>query len=310
VTFRFIPNDPSRTLTLLGGDVQLIDNVPTADYKKLRGHKDITVFKTSSNRMVHLQLDSNRDKSPFVTDTNGRPLDKNPLKDARVRRAISMAINRQAIVERVMEDLAVAAGQLMPDEFFGASPKLRPEPYDPVGARKLLVEAGYPDGFGLTIHGTTDRLVNDEQIVQHLAAMLSRIGINAKAEAMPYNVYIARAQKLEFSAVLQSWGVTTSEGTLPLRILVATFDNSKGLGQFNFGRYSNPKVDALLEQALATIDGNKRREQIRQATELVINDYGIIPLHFQVNAWAARKPLEYEPRTDERTYAHKVRPAR
>jgi peptide/nickel transport system substrate-binding protein len=257
--------------------------------------------------MVHLQLDSHRDSSPFVTDRTGKALTRNPLKDVRVRRAISKAINRQALVERVMEGMAVQAGQFVPDHFFGASPNLKPEVYDPDGAKKLLAEAGYPDGFGITLHGTNDRLVNDDQILPAIAAMLTRVGIAAKADVMPYNVYIKRAHKLEFSSVLQSWGVTTSEASLPMRILTATFDN-KSLGQFNFGRYSNPKADTLLEQALTTLDDDRRRQYLQRASELVINDYGIIPLHFQVNAWAARKPLTYEPRVDERTYAHAVRP--
>jgi peptide/nickel transport system substrate-binding protein len=306
VTFRLMPTDATRIAALLAGDVQLIDNVPTSDYARLKSDRNLNLFTATSSRLVHLQLDSSRERSPFVTDGAGRPLDRNPLKDVRVRQAISKAINRQAIVERVMEGNATAAGQMIPIGFLGMKASLQPDAYDPDGARKLLVEAGYASGFGITLHGPNDRLVNDDQIVQTIAQMLAKVGLAAKVETMPYNVYIGRARNLEFSAVLQSWGAI-SEATVPLRFVAATFDKDKGLGAFNFGRYSNPKADVLLEQSFATINDTKRSELLQQAMELVIKDYGIIPLHFQVSIWAARKPLEYDPRGDERTYAHAVR---
>jgi peptide/nickel transport system substrate-binding protein len=309
VTFRLITSDPSRVAALLAGDVQMIEAIPPADYAKLKTNKDIAIFTTISNRMIHLHLDSNRDKSPFITDKAGKPLEKNPFKDARVRKAVSKAINRNAMVERVMDGLAIPAGQLMPEGFFGVSPNLKPEPFDPEGAKKLLAEAGYPDGFGITLHGPNNRYVNDDQIVQAVAQMLTRVGIATKVETLPFSVYVSRANKVEFSAALLGWGVSTGEATYPLRSLIATYNAAKGLGTWNWGRYSNPQMDALLEQGLATVDNAKRDKLLQQATELVINDTGLIPLHFQVNTWAARKGLTYTPRTDERTYAHDVRAA-
>ena len=309
VTFRLITSDPSRIAALLAGDVQMIENVPTADFAKLKNNKDISIFTTTSNRIIHLHLDSSRDRSPFITDRAGKPLDRNPFKDARVRKAFSKAINRTAIVERVMEGLALPAGQLMPEGFFGVSPNLKPEPYDPEGAKKLLAEAGYPEGFGITLHGPNNRYVNDDQILQAVAQMLTRAGITTKVETLPFSVFVSRANKVEFSAALLGWGVTTGEATYPLRSLIATYNPNKGYGTWNWGRYSNPPMDALLEQGLATVDNAKREKLLQQATELVINDTGLVPLHFQVNTWAARKGLVYTPRTDERTYAHEVRAA-
>ena len=203
VTFQLRPNDATRLATLLSGDVHIIENVPTGDYASISKRPDISVFTITSNRIVHLQLDSARDKSPFLTDTAGNPLERNPLKDVRVRKAISMAINRPAIAERVMDDLATPAGQMMPDGFVAASPNLKPEPYEPESAKKLLAQAGYPNGFGLTLHAPNDRLVKGAQVTQAIAQMLSRVGISARVETMPYSVYINRARNLEFSAVLQ-----------------------------------------------------------------------------------------------------------
>jgi peptide/nickel transport system substrate-binding protein len=152
--------------------------------------------------------------------------------------------------------------------------------------------------------------VNDEQIIQAIAQMLARVGIAAKVVAMPVSIFMTRAQKLDFSVALLGWGVSTGEASYPLRALAATWSDLKGNGTYNLGRYSNAKVDELLTTALATIDNVGRERLLQQATELVIRDYGIIPLHFQVNTWAMRKPLTYQPRMDERTYAHTVRPGK
>jgi peptide/nickel transport system substrate-binding protein len=221
---------------------------------------------------------------------------------------MSKAINRQALVERVMEGAARATGQVMPEGAFGYAPGLKPEPYDPEGARKLLAEAGYPDGFGLTLHGPNNRYVNDEQVTQAIAQMLTRVGIITRVDTMPSAVFFTRANKLEFSALVAGWGADTGEASSPLKALLATFNNEKGMGQANRGRYSNPKMDAILDQALATVDDARREKLLQQATEAAMTDVGIIPLYHQENLWATRKGIVYTPRADERTFAHFFRP--
>ena len=307
VTFRLLTNDASRVAALLAGDVNMIEVIPPQDYAKVKAHKDLNVYTTSSNRMIFFHLDSDRDKSPFVFDKSGKPLEKNPFKDVRVRRAFSKAMNRAAIVERVMDGLAISAGQFVPERFFGYSQSLKPEPFDPDGARKLLAEAGYADGFALTLHGPNNRYVNDEQVVQAAAQMLARIGIATKVETLPFSIYTTRARKFDFTAALLGWGVSTGEGSYPLVSLVATFNAEKGLGPWNWSRYSNPKMDALLEQALATMDNPRREKMLQDTAEIAIRDQAVVPLHYQVNTWATRKGYTYTPRTDERTYAHEVK---
>lgn len=316
VTFKFIPSEPARVAALLAGDVDMIDNVPTSDIEVLKKNKDVGLSQGVSNRVIYLHLDQFRDKSPFVTDKEGNPLDKNPLKDARVRKAISMMINRPAIVERVMEGVAIPAGQLLPEGFFGLSPNLKPEKYDVAGAKKLLAEAGWADGFGLTIHGPNDRYINDAKIAEAIGQMLSAAGIPTKVVTMPKNVYFSRASKggpdgsPEFSFVLVGWGSGTGEASSPLKSLLATHDTSKGRGASNRGRHSDPKVDALIDEALATVDDAKRGALLAEATDIAIGqNQGIIPLHYQVNTWATRKGLKYSPRTDERTTAYDLMPA-
>jgi peptide/nickel transport system substrate-binding protein len=212
------------------------------------------------------------------------------------------------MVDKVMEAEAVPAGQLVPEFLFGATKNLKVEAFDPEGAKKLLAEAGYPDGFGLTIHAPNNRYVNDAKVAQAVAQMLSRIGIDCKVVAMPSATYFTQATDLKFSFMLLGWGAGTGEASSSLKALLMTFNRDKGFGTANRGRYSNGKVDALTEDALATVDDAKREALLQRATELAINDTGVVPVHFQVNLWATRDGITYVPRTDENTLAWKFKP--
>jgi peptide/nickel transport system substrate-binding protein len=308
VTMKLITNNSARVAALLAGDVQLIEYVPATDYAQLKANPNINVSQVVGNRFIYLHLDSFRDETPFATDKSGNVLKKNPLKDVRVRKALSKAISRQNITERVMEGLAIPAGGLMADGFFGASPKLKPEPQDIEGAKKLLAEAGYPNGFGLTIHGPNDRYPNDAKVLQAIGAMFNRIGIDTKVVTQPWSVYASQGSNpnYAYSVMLVGWGADTGEVSSPLRAVLATVNREAGLGGSNRGRYSNPKMDALLAQALQTVDDDKREAVLRQATEEAIGDVGVIPLHYQINVWASRKGVSYVPRADEYTLAQEV----
>ena len=178
----------------------------------------------------------------------------------------------------------------------------------------MLGEAGWGDGFGLTIHGPNNRYINDAKIAEAIAQMLTRGGIVTKVVTMPKNVYFKRASRggpensPEFSLVLVGWGSGTGEASSPLKSLLTTYDKSKGHGASNRGRHSNPKMDALVVQALATVDDAKRKTLLQKATEVGIGeDQGLIPLHYQVNTWATRPGLRYDARTDERTLAMDIK---
>jgi peptide/nickel transport system substrate-binding protein len=311
VTFKILPNPAARVAALLSNDVQFIESVPTADIPGMEKNKDVTLVSKVSNRVIYLHLDSGREKdTPTITGKDGKPLPKNPLRDARVRKALSKAINRDAIVDRVMENRAIAAGQLLPDGFFGTSKKLKPEKFDADGAKKLLAEAGYPSGFAMTLHGPNNRYINDEKIAQTLAQMFTRAGIDTKVETMPASVYFTRATKLEFSVMLLGWGTETGEQGSSLRSLLMTYDQGKGYGVTNRGRYSNPAMDALLIKAFATTDDKKREAMIQEASEIAMSEVGLIPLHYEVSTWAKRKGLAYVPRTDQYTLAMDLKPAK
>jgi len=312
VRFRMITNSAARVAALLAGDVQMIEAVPTADIEKLKKDARVTLASVVSNRIIYLHMDSGRERnSPFVTDTAGKPLEANPLRDPRVRKAISKMIDRNAIASRIMEGEAKPAGQFLPETFHGTSKRLQPEKYDPDGAKKLLAEAGFPNGFGLTLHTPNNRYINDEKISQAVAQFLSRGGIPTKVDAMPSAVFFSRGSKLEFSFLLAGWGAGTGENSSPLRSLVATFDPKLGNGASNRGRFSDAGVDALIHTALTTIDDTKRGLMLAAAADKAVGELtGVIPLHYEISTWAVKKGLAYKARVDQYTLAHEVAPAK
>jgi peptide/nickel transport system substrate-binding protein len=309
VTYRQITNEATRSASLLAGDVDFIDQVPTADVARMRADPHVRLSEADSLRVIYIAMDQMRTgSSPDITDNDGKPLDRNPLMDVRVRRALSLAIDRDAEVARVMEGVASPTIQYMASGTYGYVPDLLPPRADPAEARRLLAEAGYPQGFRITLHGPNDRYPNDHKIVQAVAQMWTRVGVRTTVETQPYAVFITRASRQEFSAFLVSWGTPTGEPSAGLRSTVATYDQKLGLGSVNRARYSNPEFDQQLLAASRVLDDAKREAMLQQATRTVINDVGIIPIHLQKNVWAMRPGLVHAARVDELTRAQDVRP--
>jgi peptide/nickel transport system substrate-binding protein len=306
VTLMILPSDPVRTAALLSGQIDAIEHVPSADIARLRKNPALRLAQTVSWRTIFLHLDQARDRPPGVLSRTGKPLDRNPLKDLRVRRALSKGINRQAIAERVLEGLGLPAANVVSPSVFGHNPAINPEPYDPEGAKKLLAEAGYPDGFALTIATPNNRYINDEQVAQTVAQMFTRIGVSAKVEAMPLSVYFGKARKREFGVALLGWGSRAAD--LALRSLAATANPDKGYGAWNWGGYSNARLDQLVAQSLGTVDAAKREAVAREAAALAAAEVAFLPLHYQVVTWAMKNTLSYAARTDEFTFAHQFKP--
>jgi peptide/nickel transport system substrate-binding protein len=305
VAFRIVPNQGARVTALLAGDLDAIEYVPTADLGRIRSTPRFRLEQKVSWRTIFFTMDQHRDRPPGVTDKGGRPLDRNPFQDPRVRQAIAKAVNRRAIVDRVMERAAVPATNLVAPPVFGHVADLEPDAYDLDGARKLLADAGYPQGFATTLAAPNNRYLNDERIAQAVAQMLARVGIEARVATLPLAVYFPRARNLEFAFAMLGWG--SFSGDLALRSLAMTYDADRGFGAWNWGRYSNPKVDQLVVQALATVDERSREGLAREAMRLAMADRPVILLHHQLATWAMRRDLRYAARTDEYTFAHRFR---
>ncbi|MBF8177979.1 ABC transporter substrate-binding protein [Herminiimonas contaminans] len=306
VSFRIITNSAPRLAALLSGDVDAIEGVPTADLSKLKGNAKFKLEQKISWRTIFWEIDQSERSSPFVTDKAGKPLPSNPLRDVRVRQAISKSINRKALVDRTMEGLAVPASNIVAPGLLGYNDALKVETYDPEGAKKLLAEAGYPNGFALTLHGPNDRYINDAQVVQTVAQFLNRIGIQTKVVTLPLSVYFSKARAGEFSVALLGWG--TLAGDFGLRTLVGASNPDTGWGTWNWGKYSNPALDKLIASSLGSVDQAKRASYAQEAAAVAMKDYAVVPLHHQYATWAMRKGLKYTARTDEFTFAHQFHP--
>jgi peptide/nickel transport system substrate-binding protein len=300
VVMRPITSDGPRVAALLAGDVMMIESPPIQDIPRITS-ADYSVVDALSNRIIYLALDQ-EGEAPKISSADG----KNPLLDAKVREAISAAVNREAIAQRIMGGYAVPAGELLPPPMFGTSGRAV-DSYDPERAKKLLAEAGYPDGFAITLGTPNDRYINDEQVAQAIAQMLTRVGIKTQVDASTASQFFSRRNNLEFPMYMAGWGASSGEMSSPLKSLVATYDKDVGMGVTNAGRYSNLKVDELLKQAMSTIEDEKRARLLADAETIVLDDYGIIPVHYEQTVWALSPKLSYEPRVDQYTLAYQVK---
>ena len=309
VDYRVIANDGSRIAAVRAGDVDVIDAVPTRDVDTLKANPDLAIASQPALRNIYLYLDHARDEPPGISGPNGEKLARSPLRDNRVREALSIAINRPGIVRQVMSGYATPSGQFLAAGVMGHDPQIQAPGLDFTRAQALLKEAGYPNGFRIVLAGPNNRYVNDEQVLQAVAQMWSRIGVRADVQAMPSNVYFARSAKNEFPIGLSGWGTGSGEPDSPMVALIATTDATKGRGTSNRSQYSNAEFDGLLDKALETIDPAAREEYYRQATRVAMHDHAIIPLHHQVNIWASRRNVRVIARNDEETYAMSMSPA-
>jgi peptide/nickel transport system substrate-binding protein len=302
VELRPIAAAASRVAALNAGDVDMIEIVPPEQFERFKADQRFTTSESPSNRLIFLTLDSDREQSPFVRAKDGSPL-ANPMRDPRVRRALSLAINRQALAERILRGQALPSGDLGPPGYFGTSPDLTAERLDLDAARKLMAEAGFPQGFAVQVNGPNDRFVNDEQVVQAIAQMWTRLGVAATVDTKPRGVWLSEAAQLKYSVNLAGFS-PNPEVLGMLETQVHSWDTSLGLGTANRGRFSNPAIDRLIQQARQTMNNEERARLTREATHQAIREEtALIPLYFQVNTWAMRRGFTYEARTDEMTLA-------
>jgi peptide/nickel transport system substrate-binding protein len=303
---RVLAKDPTRLAALLSGQVDAIDAVPSADLARIRSDGKFALYRGPAALVHYIALDSARDVSPFVTAKDGKPLDKNPLKDVRVRKALSLAIHRVLIVQRIMDGSGIAASQLLADQFPGALQGLKPDPFDLAKAQGLLKEAGWVDGFRIVLHATNDRYPNDGSVAQAVAQMWTKLGLKAEVETLPGSVFFSRASKQEFSAFAAQYGA--EEAANSLRALVASAIPAKGFGTANRTRYTNTIVDQLLADALQTMDDERRNELLGRAIRFAMNDQPLIPVFYPIFDFAAKKGLVVTPRAQRRFNALMIKP--
>lgn len=302
---RIITNAAAREAALAAGDVDFIVNPTTVGVERLARDPKFAVHKAISTRITYLQLHQGAEPKPDLTGADGR----NPLADPRVRRAISLAIPREAITTRILDGLAVPASQIIPPGHSGHDPTLTVEAQDPEAGRRLLAEAGYPNGFEFRISTPSDRNMNGRRVTETIAAQLSRIGVRVQVNAVPLNVWLAEWRRGQYSAIMHGAGPVPVPWTLVPQ-LAATKDSAAGLGASNESFYSSAELDRLVKAALAEIDQGRREALLHQAARIVRAETAVIPLHHEAALWASRAGLNFTARSDTLTYVTDISPAR
>jgi peptide/nickel transport system substrate-binding protein len=269
---------------------------PPQDIPRLKQDAKIRIAEGNENRTIFLGMDQFRDELQY-SSVKG----KNPFKDKRVREAVQLSIDVNAIKTQVMRGLSVPSGIMFAPQVDGYPKDIdKPAKVDREKAKKLLAEAGYAQGFEVTLDCPNNRYVADEKICVAIAAMLAQVNIKVKVNAMPRANYFPKIQNLDTSFYMLGWGVPTFDSQYSLQSLLRTRVDKSADGDYNFGRYSNAKVDAAIDRLKTEVDPKKRAEIAREVTQLHMADIGHIPLHHQVIPWAMRSNVSVVHRADNR----------
>lgn len=308
ITVRYIPNDASRVAALLSGDVQFIDGVSPNDIDRLNGSENAKVWSVPTVRVVYLQLDQRDRDSPFVKDKDGNSMPSNPLQDVRVRQALSKLVNRELLVDRVARGGAPAS-QLVQSGKCGHSSDISAIEQDVEGAKSLLAEAGYPDGFALTIHASNDRFPKDADVALAVAQMWAQGGIQIDdVNALTFSNFTANATKGEYSVMQYSYAGVFPAADDYLKSMLGTYDPERGVGGVNRGRFSDEEFDAALEAGLAALDVEKKCQLMAEAMEIGMAKAGVVPLYFLQSNWATSSDLTFEPPVNDDWEARYIHP--
>jgi peptide/nickel transport system substrate-binding protein len=282
VVYTPIASDATRLAALVSGEIDIINDPPVQDVPRLKQNPSVKVLEGTENRVIFIGMDQQRDELLY-SNIKG----KNPFKDKRVRQALYQAVDIDALRSTTMRGLSKPTGAMLPAPLPWIAEPERRLPFDRTKAKQLLAEAGYANGFEVTLDCPNNRYVNDEKICQALAAMWSQIGVTTSVTAMPRANYFPKLEKLDTSLYMLGWGGAATDPIFILQPVLHTA-NAKGDGDYNYGRYSNPKLDALIDQIKVEMDVEKRRKLINDALMIQHDELLHLPLHRQVIPWATR----------------------
>ena len=286
VVFTPIGNDATRVAALLSGEVDVMEPVPVQDIDRVNTGANTRAITGPELRTIFLGMDQKRDELLY-SSVKG----KNPFKDKRVRQAFYQAIDIEGIKKTVMRGASNPSALLVGPGVNGFQPDAKRLPFDVEAAKKLMAEAGYPNGFEVAMNCPNDRYVNDGRICQTVAANLSRINVKINLQAETKGTYFPKILRRDTSFYMLGWTPATYDSHNALNALVRCVDD-KGAGQFNLGAYCNPKVDELTLKIQAETDKTKRNAMIKEAFDLHAADVGHIPLHQQALAWGVSKNVK------------------
>ncbi len=298
VNYTPVKADATRVAALFSGEIDLLTDLPTQDVAKLRTDPKLKVVDGPEVRTIYIAMDMGSDELK-TSNIKG----KNPFKDKRVREALNRAVDREAIKTRIMRGLSIPAGIMVAPGVNGNTPALDvPLKLDVDAAKKLLADAGYPNGFEFTLACPNNRYVNDEEICQALVAMWARIGIKAKLQAEPMSTFSQKMQKFEHDIYMLGWGVATYDAQYMIQSLARTKTTGSN-GNFNWSKVSDPVVDRLSDAMATETDIPKRNGMIAEALTRIRDEHLFIPLHHQMRPWAMKKEVTTVHRSDDRPEA-------
>ncbi|SFH72940.1 ABC transporter substrate-binding protein [Modicisalibacter xianhensis] len=274
-----ISENATRVAALLSGDVDFIAPVPPNDLERVRADEDVKLVTMSGTRIILLHMNQDRVEA---------------FKDPRVRQAFAYAVNQEAIADRLMKGFATPAAQLSPEGYQGHNPNLEPR-YDLEKAKQLMKEAGYEDGFSISMMAPNNRYVNDAQIAQAVAAMLARINVKVDLKTLPKAQYWPEYDARAADLMLIGWHSDTEDSANFYQYLTECPDPDTGAGQYNAGMYCNPEIDKIVAEANLETDREKRSQMLQSVEKALYDDAAFVPLHWQDLAWAAQDEVQIEP---------------
>ena len=283
VIYTPIKSDATRIAALISGDVDAVTDLPTQDVPRLRSNTKLSVLDGPEVRTIYIAPDIGSNELQYGTKG------PNPFKDLRVRQALNMSVDRAAIERTIMRGLSIPAALMVAPGVNGYTKEAdKPVALDINGAKKLLADAGFPNGFEFTLDCPNNRYVNDEEICQALVNMWAKIGVKVKLSATPMANHVVKIQKLDSSAYMLGWGVATYDAQYTLQSLVRT-RTSGADGNYNLSRISNAEVDALVDKSKTEPDMAKRDAMLKQGLQITRDQVLLIPLHHQMRPWAMKK---------------------
>lgn len=302
VRFRPISNAATRTATMLSGELDVMGGVSVQDVERLEATEGIHIVSEPSMEMIYINMEQMLDDNPGVEGGG------NPLKDVRVRKAMYQAIDTDMIINNIMQGHAYPTATLIRDTFNGYNPDLERYPYDPEAAKALLAEAGYPDGFAITLDAGSDITVNSSEVAQAVAGYWEKIGIKVNLNLMPSATFLPHIRPYEHKTglLISAWSVYTGEGITMMNQHCYTYDQEKGTGSANRGHYSNPEVDKLIDEAMQESDKERRAELTKEIDQITHDDVAYIPLYVQENIFAVKDDVDYTPRFNKYVFAWEI----
>ena len=289
-----IGNPATALAALLSGDVDFINPVPIQDVARLAGNPDVKVIQGIEARVIMLGFPHEAEGLKYSDETSA-----NPFADVKVRQAVGHAVNVPAILQTIMRGNAEEVSQLVSPAMRGYSAALAARPdYDPEKAKALLAEAGYADGFSFGLKCPNNRYLNDEAVCQAVTTMLAQVGITAKLDAMPVSNYWPELRADNYDMYLLGWSPGTLDAEHPIRFLASTPNAEKKLGSWNFGGFSNARVDALLPMIQSEIDDGKRQAMLDEVTGILQAEAAYVPMYVQPLVWGTRSNVDLVQRPD------------